>query len=209
MRLPGQAIRPGPIPISDRPASTAKPAQSLQDAYARIIIDTDPDPSREGLHGTPERATKAMRELTSGYSIDPLDHFKTFPTEGDEMIIVDGIPFFSLCEHHLLPFFGEAHIAYLPDDRILGLSKFARIVDSYARRFQVQERLTEQIIEIIEEGLAPLGSMVVFEAEHLCMAMRGVQKQGSVTRTSAVRGSMKEKPEARAEALALIDRRRR
>jgi GTP cyclohydrolase I len=162
------------------------------------------DVHRDGLIETPARAANALAELTSGYGVDVGALLKTFDAEGhDGMVVQTGIPFYSLCEHHLLPFFGTAHIAYIPDGKIVGLSKLARVVDAYARRLQVQERLTDQVAEALER-LQPRGIMVIVEAEHLCMAMRGVERPGAITRTSAVRGVMDTKPEARAEALTLL-----
>lgn len=164
------------------------------------------DVGRDGLAETPARYVKAMRELTSGYDIDPAALLKTFDNDGDyeEMVLVKDIAFYSLCEHHVLPFKGVAHVAYIPNGKIVGLSKLARLVDVFARRLQVQERLTVQIADTLNTVLKPVGAMVVVEAEHFCMCMRGVQKQGSCTVTSAVRGAFRDKPEARAEALSLM-----
>lgn len=158
-----------------------------------------------GIEETPARATKAMLEMTSGYGVDVASLFKTFEGDGyDEMVILKGIEFTSLCEHHLLPFRGHCSIGYIPDGRIIGLSKLARLVDVYARRLQVQERMTTQIADAIEEHLGAVGVIVLVEAEHLCMAIRGVHKAGVITKTSVLRGAMKDKPEARAEALSLL-----
>lgn len=158
----------------------------------------------EGVDATPQRAAAALLEMTSGYEVDVAALFTTFEKDGyDEMIIERGIPFVSLCEHHLLPFSGVAHVGYLPDERVIGLSKLARIVDAYARRLQIQERLTVQVADALDEHLRPLGSVVVVEAEHSCMACRGIRKAGITCITSSVRGAMRDKPEARAEALAL------
>jgi len=164
------------------------------------------DIDRDGLIETPSRVVKALRELTSGYrSKSPREILKTFDNDGTrDLIVVKDIPFYSLCEHHMLPFFGVAHVAYIPGDRIVGLSKFARLVDLYARRLQVQERLTAQIADALDEVLNPAGVFVIVEAEHFCMAMRGVQKPGSRTATSAIRGVFKENVGARAEALTLM-----
>lgn len=163
------------------------------------------NPDREGLRDTPRRAADALAELTSGYHVDIANLFTTFEADGyDEMVVQTGIRFYSLCEHHLLPFHGTASIAYIPRGKIVGLSKLARLVDAYARRLQVQERLTHQVAKALEKYLEPKGVMVVVQAEHLCMAMRGVEKPNSLTLTSAVRGAMKDKPEARAEALGLL-----
>jgi GTP cyclohydrolase I len=163
------------------------------------------DPDREGLLKTPERVAKSMQYLTQGYNLDPkviLDSAKFHETV-NEMIIVKDIELYSLCEHHMLPFFGKAHVAYIPNGWITGLSKIARVVDTYSRRLQVQERLTTQILDAIKETLNPLGVAVVIEASHLCMMMRGVQKQNSVTTTSAFCGEF-QKNETRSEFIRLI-----
>lgn len=159
----------------------------------------------EGVERTPARAAKALMEMTSGYDVDIAELFTTFPGEGyDEMVVERGISFVSLCEHHMLPFEGVAAIAYIPSDRIIGLSKLARLVDAYARRLQVQERLTNQVADAMVDHMSPIGTMVVVEATHSCMSCRGVRKSGVVAVTSSVRGAMKDKPEARAEAMALM-----
>lgn len=161
--------------------------------------------SGEGVAETPRRAAEAMAEMTSGYRVDVPALFKTFDGEHyDEMIVERGIPFTSLCEHHLLSFAGTVSIGYIPDGRIVGLSKLARLVEAYARRLQVQERLTVQVADAIEEHLKALGVIVVVEAQHSCMAVRGVRKPGVVAVTSALRGVMREDSNARAEALTLI-----
>ena len=164
-------------------------------------------PQREGLIKTPERVAKAMQFLTQGYSQDPkaIINSARFHEEGSEMIIVKDIELYSMCEHHMLPFFGKAHIAYIPNGWITGLSKLARVVDVYSRRLQVQERLTTQILEAIKDSLNPLGVAVVIEAKHLCMMMRGVQKQNSVTTTSAFDGEFL-KNTTRSEFLKLISK---
>lgn len=175
----------------------------LPRAYRDLIRSTGERLEREGLRDTPERAARAWGDLTSGYSADP--KLTTFPAEGaDQIVALRDISFFSLCEHHLLPFYGHAHIAYLPGSEILGLSKFARVVDSFSRRLQVQERLTQEIADRLEEALDPKGLVVVLEAEHLCMAMRGVQRIGSRTRTSFASGVFRETAEARQEAFTLL-----
>ena len=181
-------------------------AEELDRAYRTILSTAEPDTwHREGLSETPQRAAKALEELTAGYSVDVAALLKTFDSNGyDEMVAQTAIPFYSLCEHHLLPFHGVVHIAYIPRGRIVGLSKLARLTDAFARRLQVQERLTQEIADALEKHLKAKGVMVVAEAEHLCMAMRGVERPGAITKTSAVRGAMKKKPEARAEALALL-----
>lgn len=158
-----------------------------------------------GLDDTPRRVARAYLELTSGYFADVPALFRTFEAgQYDEMVIVRDVTFASLCEHHMLPFRGVAHVAYIPQGRVVGLSKVARLVEAYARRLQIQERMTAQIADAMEHHLDPLGVAVVVEAEHLCMAVRGVRKPGSTTVTSALRGVMKDKPEARAEAMALL-----
>jgi GTP cyclohydrolase IA len=180
--------------------------EEIERNIGRLLHHFDPEPSREGLRDTPRRYTRMMRELTEGYGQNPEDHMTFFEPEGDEMIVVRDIPLVSLCEHHLLPFTGKAHIAYIPDQRMAGLSKFKRICDVFAKRFQVQERLTSQIATSLDEILEPLGVLVMIEAEHMCMTIRGVQAPGSKTITSALKGVLLEKPEARAEAMALIAR---
>ena len=178
-------------------------ADVAERAFRSLLQLAEPDDAeRPGLLDTPARAARAWAELTAGYR-ETVD-LTTFDADGyDEIVAVSRMPFYSLCEHHLLPFHGYAHIAYLPGSRILGLSKFARLVDLYARRLQLQERLTSQIAERLVDELDPRG-VVVIEAEHLCMTMRGVQKPVSYTRTSVVRGIFREKAEARAEALELL-----
>ncbi|MCB0819880.1 MAG: GTP cyclohydrolase I FolE [Bacteroidetes bacterium] len=173
--------------------------------YRDILGQIGEDPEREGLLKTPERVAKAMQYLTHGYDLDPSEILKSamFTEDYRQMVIVKDIELYSLCEHHLLPFFGKAHVAYIPDGRIVGLSKIPRVVDAFARRLQVQERLTTQIRDCIEENLKPMGVAVVIEASHLCMQMRGIQKQNSVTTTSAFTGEfLKEK--TRAEFISLI-----
>ncbi len=163
------------------------------------------DPSREGLANTPKRIEKSLRFLTSGYhaDVDEVLNDALFTVDYSEMVIVKDIDFYSLCEHHLLPFFGKCHVAYLPNGRVIGLSKIPRIVDIFARRLQVQERLTNQIAATISDKIKPLGVGVVTEAAHLCMSMRGVRKGGAKTITSAVRGQLRD-PATRAEAMGLI-----
>lgn len=165
------------------------------------------DPSREGLRETPERVRKAWMEWCGGYGLDPAAYFTQFGDGGeqyDEMVLVKNIPVYSHCEHHVAPFFGVAHIAYLPAGRLLGLSKFSRVVDVFAHRLQVQERLTSQIAHAFQDGLAPLGVGVVLECRHLCMESRGIRAQGTTTITSCLLGALKDKPEARAEFLHLV-----
>ena len=183
----------------------AKTTASLLGNYREILGLLGEDPNREGLDKTPERVAKAMQFLTQGYELDAhaiLDSAK-FHEPMSEMIIVKDIEIYSLCEHHMLPFFGKAHVAYIPNGWITGLSKVARVVDVFARRLQVQERLTTQILHAIRDSLHPLGAAVVIEASHLCMMMRGVQKQNSVTTTSAFYGEF-QKNETRTEFIKLI-----
>jgi len=158
--------------------------------YEKILSDIGEDPQREGLLKTPERVAKSMQFLTHGYDIDPAEIMKAamFSEDYSQMVIVKDIEVYSLCEHHMLPFFGKAHIAYIPNGKIVGLSKLPRVVDAFARRLQVQERLTNEIRDCIQETLNPLGVAVVIEASHMCMQMRGVEKQNSVTTTSAFTG---------------------
>lgn len=177
----------------------------VKNRYKEIIEDLGEDTKRDGLLKTPERAAKAMQFLTQGYEQDPVEILTSamFKESYNEMVIVKDIELYSLCEHHILPFFGKVHIAYIPDGYIVGLSKLPRIVDVFARRLQVQERLTEQILDCINDTLKPQGVAVVIEASHMCMMMRGVQKQNSTTTTSGFRGQF-EKIETRNEFLKLI-----
>ena len=179
--------------------------ESLVTHYSEILSLLGEDNQREGLIKTPERVGKALQFITQGYKIDPDEILKSalFNENHSEMVIVKDIELFSMCEHHMLPFFGKAHVAYIPNGKITGLSKIARVVDAYSRRLQVQERLTCQIRDCIHEALSPLGVAVVIEAKHLCMMMRGVQKQNSITTTSAFTGEF-EKPATRSEFLKLF-----
>jgi GTP cyclohydrolase I len=182
-----------------------KTTAALMSNYKEILTQLGENPGREGLDKTPERVAKAMQFLTQGYGLDAnqiLDSAK-FHEPMSEMIIVKDIEIYSLCEHHMLPFFGKAHVAYIPNGWITGLSKMARVVDVFARRLQVQERLTTQILHAIRDTLHPIGAAVVIEASHLCMMMRGVQKQNSVTTTSAFYGEF-QKNETRTEFIKLI-----
>ncbi len=182
-----------------------KLTEKLAGQYENILRAIGEDPDREGLQNTPERVAKALQFLTQGYQMDPkkILHSALFDTEHSEMVFVKDIELYSMCEHHMLPFFGRAHVAYIPKKKIVGLSKIARVVDVYARRLQVQERLTCQIIDCLHEALDPYGVAVVIEAKHLCMMMRGVQKQNSVTTTSAFVGEF-EKTATRNEFINLI-----
>ncbi len=178
---------------------------TISDGYATIITNLGEDISREGLEKTPERAAKAMQFLTHGYELDPLEILKSamFTEDHQQMIVVKDIELYSMCEHHLLPFFGKAHVAYIPNGKIVGLSKIPRIIDAFARRMQVQERLTDQIKACIQEALNPMGVAVVIEAQHLCMQMRGIQKQNSFTTTSSFTGAF-EQDKTRKEFISLI-----
>ena len=177
----------------------------IASGYKSIIENLGEDSSREGLEKTPERAAKAMQFLTHGYELDPLEILKSamFTEDHQQMIVVKDIEVYSMCEHHLLPFFGKAHVAYIPNGKIVGLSKIPRVVDAFARRMQVQERLTDQIKNCIQEALNPLGVAVVIEAQHMCMQMRGIQKQNSVTTTSSFTGAF-EKDKTRKEFINLV-----
>jgi GTP cyclohydrolase I len=178
----------------------------LQDLVARMLRHIDPDPGREGLVKTPERVARAFAYLTRGYAQDPgsVINGALFAENYSEMIVVKDIDFYSLCEHHILPFFGRAHVAYIPNGKIVGLSKIARLVDIYARRLQVQERMTTEIAEIIECHLQPLGVAVVTEAEHLCMRMRGIERQNSTVVASAMRGAFQTNSKTREEFMMFI-----
>ena len=182
-----------------------KITDDIKDKYEHILDLIGEDKDREGLLKTPERASKAIQFLTQGYELDPKEILTSalFKEDYNEMVIVKDIELFSLCEHHMLPFFGKAHIAYIPNGQIVGLSKIPRVVDAFARRLQVQERLTHDILNAIQETLQPLGVAVVIEAIHMCMMMRGVQKQNSATTTSAFHGAFSN-VETRTEFLNLI-----
>jgi GTP cyclohydrolase I len=188
--------------------STILDTVSTQDLYRELLVRIGEDPTRDGLQRTPERMEKSMAFLTRGYSMDVTKvlHNALFDVDYDEMVIVKDIEFYSLCEHHLLPFFGKAHIAYVPNGKVIGLSKIPRLVDVFARRLQVQERLTRQIGDAITEAIQPQGVAVILEAAHLCMMMRGVEKQESSTVTSAMLGVFKTQLQTRNEFLSLIRR---
>jgi GTP cyclohydrolase I len=181
----------------------------MQDLIRKILLELGENPDRNGLLETPERVDKALRFLTSGYAMDTREVLNDalFDVKYDEMVIVTNIDFFSLCEHHLLPFFGKCHVAYIPDKKVVGLSKIARLVEVYSRRLQVQERMTTQIAETIEESIRPQGVGVVVDAQHMCMMMRGVEKQNSRAVTSAMLGTF-QRQETRMEFLDLIMRTR-
>ena len=180
--------------------------ESIADLVRKMIVQLGEDPDREGLRRTPERFEKALRYLTSGYRQDPekLLNGAMFSVSYDEMVVVKDIEVYSLCEHHLLPFFGRCHVAYLPNKKVVGLSKIARLVNMYARRLQIQERLTSQIAEAINEKLSPQGVGVIIEARHLCMVMRGVEKQNSMAVSSAMLGAFRESKQTRDEFLSLV-----
>jgi len=178
----------------------------LDHLIAELITALGEDVTREGLVRTPKRVERSLRFLMSGYdtSVESVVNGALFEAEGSEMVVVKGIEFYSLCEHHMLPFFGQVHIAYIPDKKILGLSKFARVVEVFARRMQVQERMTSQIARALMRVLEPCGLAVVIEASHLCMMMRGVEKQGASTRTSAMRGVFKSDARTRQEFMSVL-----
>ena len=183
-----------------------KCTKSLSSNYKEVIVNLGEDPTREGLLKTPERVAKAMQFLTQGYDQNPQEILKSamFAEKYDEMVIVKDIEVYSLCEHHMLPFFGKCHIAYIPNGHIVGLSKFPRMVDAFSRRLQVQERLTDQIRDCLDDTLNPQGVAVCIEAQHLCMQMRGVQKQNSITTTSAFSGAFMEEDITRQEFMSLV-----
>ncbi len=183
----------------------------MKDLIHKQLIALGEDPSREGLLNTPQRVDKSLRFLTSGYqvNIQELVNGALFAEDYNEMVIVKDIDFYSLCEHHMLPFFGKCHVAYIPNGKIIGLSKVPRIIDAFSRRLQVQERLTNEVANCINDILSPEGVGVILEGMHLCMAMRGVQKQSSYTTTSSMVGCFKEDEKTRAELLSLIDTNRR
>jgi GTP cyclohydrolase I len=184
----------------------AEGSESIADLVRRMLAQLGEHPSREGLRHTPERFEKALRYLTSGYRQDPekILNGAMFSVGYDEMVVVKDIEVYSLCEHHLLPFFGKCHVAYIPNKKVVGLSKIARLVNMYARRLQIQERLTNQIARTIEDRLNPQGVGVIIEARHLCMVMRGVEKQNSAAVTSAMLGAFREKKQTRDEFLSLV-----
>ena len=185
------------------------PRTPIADHVREILTLLGEDPQREGLLRTPERADKALRYLTSGYSADvqKIVNGALFDVQYDEVVIVRDIEFFSMCEHHVLPFFGKMHVAYLPDKKVIGLSKIPRIVDVFARRLQIQERLTTQVAETLQDLLSPRGVAVICEARHFCMMMRGVEKQHSGAITSAMLGAFRNNKETRHELLSLVGQR--
>ncbi len=191
------------LAAAPEPVDTAR----IEKAVREILEAIGEDPERDGLLATPGRVARMYAEICSGLHENPDDHLRTtFEADHDEMVMVRDIPLYSLCEHHLAPFIGKAHVAYIPNDdgRVIGLSKFARLIDGYARRPQVQERLTSQVADALQASLDPKGVMVVIEAEHLCMSMRGVRKAGSTTVTSAVRGLFRSSVATREEAMRFV-----
>jgi GTP cyclohydrolase IA len=196
--------KPTEILLHDANAEVQK--ESIAELMRKVIVLLGEDPNREGLRKTPERYEKALKYLTSGYhqNMDNVLNGATFSVHYDEMVVMKDIEFFSLCEHHLLPFFGKAHVAYLPNKRVLGLSKIARLVNMYGRRLQIQERMTSQIAEAIQDKISPEGVGVIIEARHLCMQMRGVEKQHGQAVTSAMLGSFRHNKQTRDEFLSLV-----
>ncbi|MFA4925117.1 MAG: GTP cyclohydrolase I FolE [Candidatus Aminicenantales bacterium] len=186
--------------------NTGQDQKKIEEAVYHLLEGIGEDPDRPGLKGTPGRVARMLDDILGGTQIDPSEDLEVFQDERhDEMVLIRNIPLYSVCEHHLLPFAGVAHVAYIPKEgRIVGLSKIARLVDTLARRLQVQERLTKQIADTLNATLNPLGVMVVIEAEHLCMSMRGIKKPKAITVTSAVRGSFRNNPATRTEAMMLI-----
>lgn len=192
--------------MTDGPVLSARCKGVVADSVAQILRAVGEDPEREGLLKTPERVARAYDELLIGYRLDPLAELNNalFDVTYREMVIVTDIDFYSLCEHHMLPFIGKAHVAYIPDKKVVGLSKIPRIVEIYARRLQIQERMTRQIAELIDELLNPLGVAVVVDGLHMCMAMRGVKKANARMRTSALRGAFAANPKTRSEFMEHI-----
>lgn len=187
------------------PENNAFDLKRIEEAVLEILRAVGENPEREGLKNTPGRVARMYQQLLAGIQEDPQDHLKTvFSEKYDEIVLLRDIPFNSLCEHHLLPFIGKAHVAYLPDGKVVGISKLARVVDTFARRLQLQERLTDQIADFLMQHLNPKGVAVVLEATHSCMTIRGIQKPGAVMVTSALRGIFKKDPRSRAEVLTLM-----
>ena len=195
----GRVVKPISEPVSLTDATT-------EELLRELLVRLDEEPEREGLLRTPERIEKALKYLTKGYHEDPEELLKRalFTVDYDEMVIVKDVEMFSLCEHHMLPFFGKVHVAYIPKGKVIGLSKIPRLIDAFARRLQVQERLTTQIAECIQTAIHPEGVGVVIEARHLCMMMRGVEKQHSSAVTSSMLGSFRDQQQTREEFLSLI-----
>ncbi len=201
------AFEPRAIGLDGRGAVTEQGVdrERIQAAVRELILAIGEDPARDGLRDTPRRIADMYAEIFEGLTIDPREYLRVgFEVPHDEMVILRNIPFYSMCEHHFLPFHGEAHVGYVPESRVVGISKLARVVEAYARRPQIQEKLTSQIAEAIMEVLEPDGVAVVIEAEHLCMTMRGVKKPGSRMVTSAMRGQFRRSAVTRSEFLALV-----
>jgi GTP cyclohydrolase I len=194
------------VPLSSGKITRVMARDKLKDSVHRILIELGEDPEREGLLKTPERVANSLRFLTKGYEENPKEVINgaLFREDYQEMIVLKDLDFFSLCEHHMLPFFGRAYVAYIPKTRIVGISKLARLVEVFARRLQVQERMTRQIADILMDELDPLGVGVVLQAEHLCMRMRGVEKQNSIVVTSAMLGVFRSHHETRQEFMTLV-----
>ena len=206
--LPGDffCTKTNGVKMKNRKTNFTVDTDRVKKAVTEILLAVGEDPSREGLIDTPDRVARMYCELLSGMSEEPKRHLESAFTENyDEIVLLRDIPFYSVCEHHLMPFIGKAHVAYLPDGKVLGVSKLARIVDCYARRLQLQERLTAQIADSLMEGINPLGVAVVIEASHSCMTIRGVKKPGSVMVTSAIRGIFKSDPRSRNEVMTLLN----
>jgi GTP cyclohydrolase I len=197
---------PEAVQSEAQPKNTTLASATTEDLYRELLVRIGEDPTRDGLLETPARMEKALKFLTRGYTMDvnSVLHDALFDVDYDEMVIVKDIEFFSMCEHHLLPFFGKAHVAYVPNGKVIGLSKIPRLVDVFARRLQVQERLTTEVADAIDEAIHPQGVAVILEAQHLCMMMRGVEKQHSATVTSAMRGVFKTQQQTRNEFLSLV-----
>jgi GTP cyclohydrolase I len=204
--MKGDDVKPATKRVMSMPATPDSDEVALTSAYREVLEHIGEDPQRDGLKRTPERVAKSIQFLTRGYNEDPAQLLRDglFDVDYDEMVIVKDIEMFSLCEHHMLPFFGKVHVAYLPKGKVIGLSKIPRLVDTFARRLQVQERLTKQIADTIQEAIHPIGVGVVIEARHLCMMMRGVEKQHSATVTSSMLGAFREEQQTREEFLSLI-----
>ena len=202
------ASQPSSHDLVDEFPQNSSSETELTELVRRMLVELGEDTDRDGLRRTPERVARAFRELTKGYQMDAAEILNSalFEVAYDEMVIVKDIEMFSLCEHHLLPFFGKVHVAYLPRKKVVGLSKIARLVDMFARRLQIQERLTNQIAATIQDAIDPVGVGVVIEARHLCMIMRGVEKQHSSAVTSAMLGAFRDNQQTREEFLALVSR---
>ena len=212
--MAGDLDVPGALAVTaiegGRPGHPSGPNHRVEEAVRQILAEIGEDPDRAGLNGTPERVHRMYTELTAGYHVDPdrLINQAVFEVEYSEMVVVKDIPFYSLCEHHLLPFFGAASVAYIPRGKVIGLSKIPRVVEMYARRLQVQERLTQQIADFLNDRLSPQGVGVVVEANHLCAIMRGIRKPGTIMTTSAVLGLFRSRDRTRAEFFSHLERRR-